>query len=73
MKRTYCFWIILGAILMIVFGYILKFTIPAIVIYILIYKPIIDMVYIKKRRLFKGYFLFLKYPFWGFARKLLSD
>lgn len=31
MKRTYCFWIILGAILMIVFGYILKFTIPAIV------------------------------------------
>ena len=36
MKRTYCFWIILGAILMIVFGYILKFTIPAIVIYILL-------------------------------------
>ncbi len=73
MKRTYCFWIILGAILMIVFGYILKFTIPAIVIYILIYKPIIDMVYIKKRGLFKGHFLFLKYPFWGVARKLLSD
>lgn len=69
--RTYILWLLVGAILMICFGYILKYTITVLLIYILVYKPSVDYYYIKKMNLFKGHYLILKYPFWGYGKKLL--
>lgn len=71
MKRIYVLWILIGAVFMIYFGYFLNHPIPILLIYILVYKPLIDYFYIKKMKLYDGRCLILKYPFWVYGRKLL--
>lgn len=71
--KVYILLITIGAILMLYFGYILRYTIETLLIYIFIYKPLVDFYFIKKRGLHKGNNLLLKYPFWGFGSKLLFD
>lgn len=69
--KTYILWLMLGAILLVCFGYLLQHPIPALAIYILVYKPVVDYYYIRKRKLYEGRNLWIKYPFWGYGRKLL--
>lgn len=69
--RVYILWILVGAIFMLYFGYYLKYPISALFIYIFVYKPLVDYLYIKKKKLFKGRYLIFKYPFWGYGRRLL--
>lgn len=69
--KVYISLISIGAILMLYFGYILRYPIETLFVYIFVYKPLIDYVYIKKRNLYKGRNLLLKYPFWGYGSKLL--
>ena len=69
--KVYILLITIGAILMLYFGYINKYTIETLSVYIFVYKPLIDYVYIKKRNLHKDGNLLLKYPFWKYGRKLL--
>lgn len=69
--KSYVFWIIIGAVSMLYWGFVKEYVFETLLIYILIYKPLIDFLYIKKRKLYEGKNLWLKYPFWGYGSKLL--
>lgn len=71
MKAVYYFCLVIGALLMLYFGFYLKYAIPSLILFIFVYRPIVDFVFIKKRELYKGTDLWKKYPFWGFNKKLL--
>ena len=73
MKRSlliYYLFIFIGLIGMICLGYFGQQVILALCLYVFVYRPIIDYIFIKKRNLYSGRNLICKYPFWGFKRKL---
>ncbi len=69
--KMYYLWNLVGAALAVYFGYVLQHPIPTLLVLILVFCPTVDYYFIKKRNLFKGSHLILKYPFWGYRRKLL--
>lgn len=69
--NSYVFWIIIGAFLMVFGGLVLGYVIETLLVYIFIYKPLVDFYFIRKRCLYKGRNLLLKYPFWGYGGELL--
>ena len=58
---------------MLYWGFVLGYAIETLLIYICVYKPFVDFHYIKKRKLYEGRNLLLKYPFWKFGGKLLFN
>ncbi len=68
MRKMYYFWITIFLIPIFLFR---EYLIEILFGYILVYRPILDYIYIRKMELHSGKRLFLKYPFWGFHSKLL--
>lgn len=72
MTRTlYYLFLLLGLAFLLYAGYYRKEPIAALLVFLLLYRPVIDYVFIRKMKLYEGKRLWLKYPFWGFTGRLL--
>ena len=72
MRLLYCVLIAIGGAFMLYFGFYKKEVLPALLLFLFVYRPVIDMIFIKEMKLYKGKRHWTKYPFWGFSAALLS-
>lgn len=71
MRTWYYLFLLLGVIFLLYVGYYQKEPIAALLIFLLLYRPAIDYVFIRRMKLYDGKRLWLRYPFWGFTSRLL--
>ena len=67
-KILYLSALILGFIPVIIFSYIYhssSYLVTTLAFYIIVYKPLVDYIYIKKRKLYTEGNILKKYPFWS--------
>ena len=51
-----------------------KYLVPMLTLWVIIIRPLIDYIFIKKRNLpYKGKMLIYSYPFWCFHHKLMFE